>query len=154
MPNCKHFLCYECTEKMIVNKNLCPYCRTVREDICSCCRYTLMNCTLRSVRFLFMTTEKPTTSYFNVGDEVIPFWLLPAVNYFAYSALQILDLYASVEDLRYQYTHRVIDIHWDSNRETYVYSLNFHGAMLIARESEVTSFDALYDYNDDSDFSD
>ena len=35
--NCNYYVCTNCTDDMLINKELCPYCRQTRTDICNYC---------------------------------------------------------------------------------------------------------------------
>ena len=131
---------------MLVNKNKCPYCRTVRDDICSCCDDNLINCTLSCVRYLFMETTQPSKPYFDVGDYVVFRRYLHVIGQ------------SSMRELGYEqefwdaFVHQISNINWDSNRETYVYCVKSSDDLVtIASESDLMSYDDLfgYDYNDE-----
>src|SRR5438552_10209973 len=73
--NCNHYVCLDCTDKMITNRKLCPYCRQIKEDICEYCNETYPSCVC-SIKYLFNNYEDllrkkfwdlaKTTAYYNI----------------------------------------------------------------------------------------
>ena len=51
--NCGHYVCNDCTDRMIINKELCPYCRQVRTDICNNCMDRNQICVC-CIKYLFI----------------------------------------------------------------------------------------------------
>ncbi len=73
IPSCRHYLCLRCSRSMIINQNLCPLCRTVRNDLCVGCGYIKAICGCDySLRFGALR--------FHIGDYVTLDILLPYVN--------------------------------------------------------------------------
>ena len=142
IPNCKHYVCDRCTDKMTVNKNLCPYCRTVRGDICTCCNNTLINCTLSCVRYLFMTTIQSTKPLFKVGDYVVIRWRIPTLGH------QLINVHEGyLEWVLSKYIHPVRGIKWDSRMGTFIYTVKINNILVMCSEDGLMSYNELHGYN-------
>ena len=64
--NCNHYVCTDCTDKMIINKELCPYCRQTRDDICSRCNDRNVICVC-CVKYLFI--DEFRQQFFKIIEE-------------------------------------------------------------------------------------
>ena len=71
--NCNHYVCLDCTDRMITNKKLCPYCRQDRKDICEYCddRYLLCVC---SIKYLFNNYKYSLREKFWIIAKVTPYY--------------------------------------------------------------------------------
>ena len=67
--NCGHYVCNDCTDRMIINKILCPICRQRRTDICIYCkdRNQICNC---SNKYIFDNNDKWFSLRYNLWRYV------------------------------------------------------------------------------------